>query len=66
LILTTLVKHKLSKTDTINPIELPCKKTLYNSQADALEAIKYMTEIRVVELKAYKCSVCGFWHLTSK
>jgi alanyl-tRNA synthetase len=60
------VKHRVSKTDKINPIEPPCRKAMYNSQADALEAIKYMTEIRVVELKTYQCSVCGFWHLTSK
>jgi alanyl-tRNA synthetase len=39
---------------------------MYYSQADALEAIKYMKEIRVVELRPYHCSICGFWHLTSK
>ncbi|MGC1390805.1 MAG: hypothetical protein WA816_07185 [Bacteroidales bacterium] len=60
------MKQKLSKKERISPIEPPCRKTIYNSQADALEAIKYMKEIRIVELKAYQCSFCGFWHLTSK
>jgi hypothetical protein len=60
------VKNKLSKKDKISPIGPPCTKTLYDSQADALEAIKYMKEIRVVELRPYLCTICGFWHLTSK
>jgi hypothetical protein len=60
------VKHKLSKTDKIIPIEPPCKKTIYKSKEEAQEAIKYMKEIRVVELNCYHCSICGFWHLTSK
>jgi rubrerythrin len=60
------VKPKLSKTEKIAPIEPLCKKTIYASQAEAEEAIRYMKEIRWVELNSYHCSVCGFWHLTSK
>jgi hypothetical protein len=60
------VKYKLSKIEKIYPVEPPCKKTMYKTKADAQEAIKYVNEIRSVELNAYLCTICGFWHLTSK
>jgi hypothetical protein len=60
------VKYKLSKIEKIYPIEPPCKKTMYRTKADALEAIRYVNENRRIELSAYQCEICGFWHLTSK
>jgi rubrerythrin len=40
---------------------------MYNSLAEAKESIEFLQENKwVKELSAYKCSVCGFWHLTSK
>jgi len=61
------MKYKPSKIRHIYPVESPCKKTMYNSLIDAKESIAYLKENRMVkELTAYKCSVCGFWHLTSK
>jgi hypothetical protein len=51
----------------IDPVKLPCKKTIYNSLADAEEAIAYIQENKFVKgLSAYRCLVCGKWHLTSK
>jgi hypothetical protein len=51
----------------INPIELPCRKKMYNSFTEAKESIEYLQENRwVKDLSAYKCIICGFWHLTSK
>jgi hypothetical protein len=61
------MKYKPSRTRKIYPIESPCKKTMYNSLADAKELIEYLQENKGVRgLSAYKCSICGFWHLTSK
>jgi hypothetical protein len=59
--------YKLSNIKKIDPIELPCKKTMYNSLEEAQNMITYIKENRRVrEIKAYKCVTCGFWHLTSK
>lgn len=61
------MKYKLSPVRKINPVESPCKKNIYNSLNDAKEAIEYIQQSKGVKiLSAYKCSVCGFWHLTSK
>jgi hypothetical protein len=61
------MKYKPSRIRKIGPIESPCKKTIYNSSIEAKEAIAYLQENKhVKDLSAYKCSVCGFWHLTSK
>jgi hypothetical protein len=61
------MKAKQSGIRKINPLEAPCKKTIYNSLADATESIEYLQASKFVKnLSAYKCSVCGFWHLTSK
>jgi len=60
------MKYKLPKTEKIVPIQPSCKKTIYDTKADAEEAIRYVTENRRVNLSAYKCTICGFWHLTSK
>lgn len=50
----------------IDPVEPPCKKTVYNTQEDALDMIKHIRETRIGPvIRVYKCPVCGFWHLTS-
>lgn len=51
----------------VNPIEPPCKKTMYNTKEDALDMVRYINETRTSrEINVYKCDICGFWHLTSK
>jgi hypothetical protein len=61
------MKYKLSSTRKINPVEVPCKKTMYKTLIEAEESIDYLQKDKWVKgLSAYKCSVCGFWHLTSK
>lgn len=50
-----------------DPIELTCRKTIYNSKEEAEDMIRYINENRITrQIRAYKCSICGFWHLTSK
>ena len=59
--------NKLTNIKKIHPIEFPCKKTIYNSLEEAQDMIAYINENRVSkEIRAYKCQICGFWHLTSK
>jgi len=58
--------YKLPKTKNISPVEPPCKKTIYYSIGDAQDMIRYIKENRrIQEINVYKCTVCGFWHLTS-
>lgn len=58
------MKYKLTKREKIYPIEPPCKKTMYDSKEDAMEAMKFVMSDKWVKLETYQCSVCGFWHLT--
>lgn len=61
------MRIKQSRIKKINPIGTTCKKAIYNSLIDAEDSIAYLQETKFVkDLSAYKCSVCGFWHLTSK
>jgi hypothetical protein len=61
------MSHRLSNIKKIQPFEPPCKKTIYNSLAEAQDMITHINENRVSkEIHAYKCHICGFWHLTSK
>ena len=61
------MRYKSPRIRKIYPIESPCKKTMYNSLIDAKESLDYLQENKgVKDLSVYKCSVCGFWHLTSK
>jgi hypothetical protein len=61
------MKYKQSRIKKISPVDTPCKKTRYDSLTDAKESIEYLQENKYVkDLSAYKCSACGFWHLTSK
>jgi hypothetical protein len=58
--------YRRLKINKIDPIEPPCRKTIYNSFEEAQDMIRYIKEKRVVkEIHPYKCRICGFWHLTS-
>jgi len=57
----------MKKKKKIDPVSPPCKKTIYNSREEAQDIIDYILENRGgPELHSYKCTICGFWHLTSK
>jgi len=59
--------YKLSNNKKIHPVIPPCNKTMYNSPEEAQDMIQYVKQNRRVrDLYAYKCTICGFWHLTSK
>jgi hypothetical protein len=59
--------YKLSNIKKIVPIEPSCKKPIYNSAEEAQDMIRHIKESRDVrEIHPYKCTICGFWHLTSK
>jgi hypothetical protein len=61
------MRYRQPDNKRILPIELPCKKTMYNSPEEAQEMINYLKENRRIrEIHVYKCEICGFWHLTSK
>jgi hypothetical protein len=63
----TEMRYKHSDIKKVAPIELPCKKAMYNSLEEAQDMILYIKENRSIkEIHAYKCEFCGFWHLTSK
>lgn len=43
------------------------EKCRYLSQRKAMEAIrKRQRDNRTLELRAYRCPHCGYWHMTSK
>jgi len=59
--------YKSLKSKSIDPVEPPCRKTIYHSKEAAEDLIRYINENRSVKaISAYKCTSCGFWHLTSK
>jgi len=59
--------YRPSGKEKIPSIQPPCKKAIYNSIEDAQAMIGYIAENRTGrEIHPYKCTVCGFWHLTSK
>lgn len=59
--------YKFSKIKKVDPLVPACKKTIYNSIEEAQDMIDYIKENRISrEIRAYKCRICGFWHLTSK
>jgi hypothetical protein len=59
--------YSQSKIKNIEPVEPSCRKTIYYTAEEANDMIKYLKENRTNKaISAYKCSVCGFWHLTSK
>jgi hypothetical protein len=59
--------YNLSKNIKPDPIKPPCKKKIYYSQDEANEMAVHIRETRSIrEINVYRCTVCGFWHLTSK
>jgi len=61
------MKPKQSHIRKIEPLGPSCKKKMYNSLDEAKKSIEYLQETKwIKELSAYKCTICGFWHLTSK
>jgi hypothetical protein len=59
--------YKTAKSRSGEPITPSCKKKIYNSLEEAQDMIRYIKENRIVkELNAYKCPICGMWHLTSQ
>lgn len=58
---------RLSNIKKIDPLGPPCAKKVYYSLEEAQDMVNYIRESRRVrEINAYKCLLCGFWHLTSK
>ncbi|MGE5418678.1 MAG: hypothetical protein ACM3UT_00770 [Chloroflexota bacterium] len=58
---------KYTGRQRIEPIQPPCKKTIFQSQEEANDMIRHINETRVTRnIRAYECPVCGYWHLTSK
>jgi hypothetical protein len=59
--------YKNSNIKKISPIDVPCKKAIYNSPEEAQDMLNHIRETRSVrEITVYKCTICGFWHLTSR
>jgi len=59
--------YKSSGRSRIEPLQPVCRKKAYNTEGEAEAMISHIRETRVTrEIRAYKCSVCGLWHLTSK
>ena len=61
------MKYKATNIQKAYPIEPPCKKTIYDSEMDAREMIKYLKNEKGVkeQLHYYACVICGKYHLTS-
>jgi hypothetical protein len=56
-----------SRKKRTDPVGLPCKKKMYDSLTEAEEAIAHLETTRWIKnLSAYRCTICGKWHLTSK
>lgn len=61
------MKYRPSKGERTNPIEPLCRKEAYFTLEDAQDMIRHINETRVTKnIRAYRCDVCGFWHLTSR
>ena len=61
------MKYRPFKKERIDPIDFPCKKEVYYTLEDAQMMIRHIEETRVTrKIRAYRCNVCGFWHLTSR
>jgi hypothetical protein len=59
--------YKSSKSRSVDPIRPPCKKEMFQTFEEAEDMIRYIHETRITrDLHAYKCEICGMWHLTSK
>lgn len=61
------MRYKTITGKNLDPIETPCKKAIYQTREDAEDMIRHIAETRTGrEIRAYRCDVCGFWHLTSR
>jgi hypothetical protein len=61
------MKYHSGHKAPVSRIEFPCKKAIYHTKEEAEDMIRHITETRVTrEIRAYQCSTCGFWHLTSR
>jgi hypothetical protein len=61
------MSYKKSNIKQLTPLEPSCKKAIYTSVEEATDMIMHIKETRVVrDISAYKCTICGFWHLTSR
>jgi hypothetical protein len=59
--------YKLSNTKKVDPIGPLCRKAIYNSPEEAQDMLNHIRETRRVrDISVYKCTICGFWHLTSR
>ena len=59
------MKYRPLKKEKIDPIDYSCRKEVYYTLEDALMMIRHIEETRVTrKIRAYRCNVCGFWHLT--
>lgn len=57
--------YKTSGKKSIPSVEPPCRKSIYNTREDAEDMIRHLAETRTGRaIHAYRCDVCGFWHLT--
>ena len=60
------MRYRVNKSKPA-PIGGSCKKTSYHTRDDAEDMIRHIKETRITkEIKAYRCEICGFWHLTSR
>ena len=41
-------------------------KWRYFSEMQAKNTVEYLQETRGLVLRAYQCTLCGYWHLTKK
>lgn len=61
------MRYKTVTGKNMDPIEPPCRKAIYHTREDAEDMIRHIAETRTVRsIRAYRCDICGFWHLTSR
>jgi rubrerythrin len=61
------MSYKTTGKKRIAPVEPPCRKAIYQSREEAEDMIRHLAEtLTGKEIRAYRCDVCGFWHLTSR
>lgn len=62
-----MMAYRSARNRPVAPIGPPCKKKIYQTREEAEEMIRHIRETRYVkELHAYRCEICGLWHLSSK
>ena len=63
-----MAKSRRPHTHKEYAFHLPCEgKNQYKTEAEAQDAAEFhMLEDMTVELAIYKCTICGYWHMTSQ